>query len=93
MAAEAARVGQEGIAKTNEGRDVGEEEEERSQHTAVGEPARAKATSEVDSKRRSRAVYIVQLFICDKILGNKTSAVEHLIYSIIQRVQVIVKAN
>lgn len=46
MAAETARRGQEEIDIANEERDV--EEEERCQHTAVGEPA----TGETDSKQR-----------------------------------------
>ncbi len=51
-AAEAAREGQEGIAVANEETDVGEEEEEDgSQHAAVGEPARAEATGETDTKK------------------------------------------
>lgn len=47
MAAETARRGQEEIDVANEERDV-EEEEDRCQHTAVGEPA----TGETDSKYR-----------------------------------------
>ena len=60
----AAREGQEGIAVANEERDVGEEEEEdSSQHAAVGEPGRAEATGEMDSKYRDRTIYTLQLFI------------------------------
>lgn len=56
MAAEAAREGQEGIAVANKERDVGEEEEDSSQHAAVGEPARAETTGEIDSKH-NKSIY------------------------------------
>lgn len=54
----AEREGQGGKAVANEESDVGEGEEDSSQHNAVGDPTRAAATGEIDSTHRDRGSVI-----------------------------------
>lgn len=66
MEVETAREAQEGVAVANEESPVGEAKEDGSQHAAVGEPAKAEATGEIDS--REHGIYCS--VICHKVFDN-----------------------